>query len=76
MSEAFQNGLPTNGEMILDRSLGNDLDLRQLQADVARHYLERALKEAAGNKSKAAKLVGLPSYQTFSNWLQKYGLGE
>jgi len=74
MSEAFQNGLPTNGEMILDRPLSNGLDLRELQADVARHYLERALDEAVGNKSKAAKLVGLPSYQTFSNWLQKYGV--
>ena len=76
MSEAFQNGLPTNGEMILDRPLGNALDLRRLQADVARHYLERALEEAGGNKSKAAKLIGLPSYQTFSNWLKKYGVGE
>jgi hypothetical protein len=40
-------------------------------ASVARHYLRRALDEAHGNKTEAAKLVGLPSYQTLSNWLQR-----
>jgi len=39
---------------------------------VARHYLGRALDEAAGNKTRAAELVGAPSYQTLSNWLKKY----
>jgi transcriptional regulator with PAS, ATPase and Fis domain len=39
---------------------------------VARHYLERALAEAGGNKTKAASLVGLPSYQTLTNWLKRY----
>jgi transcriptional regulator with PAS, ATPase and Fis domain len=41
---------------------------------VARHYLGRALDEAHGNKTKAAKLVGLPSYQTFTNWMNRYGV--
>jgi len=39
---------------------------------VARHYIERALVEANGNRTEAAKLVGLPSYQTFINWERKY----
>ena len=76
MREAFQHGVPANGETILNRALGPGLDIRELQADIARHYLERAMKEAGGNKSKAAELVGLPSYQTLSNWLEKYGVGE
>ncbi len=76
MREAFQNGVPANGETLLNRALGSGLDIRELQADVARHYLERALKEAGGNKSKAAELVGLPSYQTLTNWMQKYGVEE
>ena len=57
---------------VLGRPLGEDLNLPELLAEVARHYLERALDEAGGNKTKAAGLVGLPSYQTLTNWLQRY----
>ena len=32
----------------------------------------RRRKEARGNKTKAAELVGLPSYQTLTNWLKTY----
>lgn len=52
---------------VLERPLGEDLDLPEILASVARHYLERALDEARGNKTLAAGLVGLPSYQTFIN---------
>jgi DNA-binding NtrC family response regulator len=57
---------------VLNQPLGNGLDLKQLLSDVAVHYLRRAMAEAQGNKSKAAELVGLPSYQTLTNWLDKY----
>jgi DNA-binding NtrC family response regulator len=57
---------------ILGRPLGGGLDLTELLRDVARHYLARAMDEAGGNKTKAAELVGLPSYQTLTNWLQRY----
>ncbi|HXK39490.1 MAG TPA: helix-turn-helix domain-containing protein, partial [Candidatus Paceibacterota bacterium] len=57
---------------VLNRPLGNGLDLKELLAHVAVHYLRRALDESHGNKSKAAELVGLPSYQTLTNWLEKY----
>lgn len=57
---------------VLGRPLGEGLDLAELLAGVARHYLERAMDEAGGNKTKAAALVGLPSYQTLTNWLAKY----
>nr|WP_305798545.1 sigma 54-interacting transcriptional regulator [Myxococcus sp. CA033] len=59
---------------ILGRPLGSDLNLPDLLAEVARHYLERALDEAGGNKTRAAGLVGLPSYQTLTNWLQRYNV--
>lgn len=59
---------------ILDRPLGDDLDLPKLLETVAQHYLRRAMDESAGNKTVAAELVGLPSYQTLSNWLMRYGL--
>jgi DNA-binding NtrC family response regulator len=61
-------------DRILDQPLGESLDLPALLAKVARHYLERALDETAGNKTRAAKLVGLPSYQTLSNWMKRYGV--
>jgi transcriptional regulator with PAS, ATPase and Fis domain len=59
-------------ETILNRPLGHDLQLRELMSEVATHYLKRALTEAQGSKTEAAKLLGLPSYQTLTNWLEKY----
>lgn len=63
-------------DSVLNRNLGNDLDLPDLLAEVARHYLARAYQEAEGNKSAACQLVGLPNYQTFTNWMKKYGVQE
>jgi len=69
--------LPTAGrtpETILDRPLSQGIDLPGIMKTVAVHYLERGLAETRGNKTKAAKLLGLPSYQTLTNWLRRYGL--
>lgn len=59
---------------VLDRPLGKGFNLQDLLGEVARHYLGRAIDESRGNKTKAAELVGLPSYQTLTNWLAKYGV--
>jgi DNA-binding NtrC family response regulator len=59
---------------VLDKALGEGLDLPAILTSVARHYLQRALDETRGNKTEAAKLVGLPSYQTFTNWMKRYGV--
>jgi DNA-binding NtrC family response regulator len=61
-------------ERILDRPMGDGFDLQNLLSEVAVHYLEKAIRESGGVKTKAARLVGLSSYQTFSNWLEKYGV--
>lgn len=61
---------------LLGRPLGGGLDLPALMADLARHYLERALDEAGGNKTRAAELIGLPSYQTLTNWMRRYGVAQ
>jgi DNA-binding NtrC family response regulator len=61
---------------VLDRPLGNGFSLEDALSEVARHYLERSLIEAHGVKARATELVGLPNYQTFSNWLKKYELAE
>ncbi len=59
-------------EGVLGRSLGEGFKLADLMGDVARHYLSRAIKDAHGNKTKAASLVGFANYQTLKNWLEKY----
>jgi DNA-binding NtrC family response regulator len=59
---------------VLNRPLGNGFNLEETMTEVARHYLERALEESHGVKAKATELVGLPSYQTFTNWVKKYNV--
>ena len=61
---------------ILARSVEAGIDLQGLLDHVTRHYLRRALEFTGGNKKRAAKLLGLPSYQTLTNWLKKYGLSN
>ena len=61
-------------EMILNRPLGQGIDLPEIMKTVAVHYLKRGLSDSHENKTKAAKILGLPSYQTLTNWLRKYGL--
>jgi len=71
--------LPTHHQTspdILGRPLGSGLSLPDLLKEVAQSYLRRAMDEARGNKTNAAKLVGLSSYQTLSNWLTKYDVVE
>ncbi len=74
--EASIESLESREKDILHRSLGGHFRLPELLDEVARHYLTRAMKEANGEMTKATKLVGLPSYQTLSNWLKKYGLED
>jgi transcriptional regulator with PAS, ATPase and Fis domain len=62
------------GDGILGRPLGDGFSIEQVLEQVARHYLQRALQEAGGNKTHAAELVKLASYQTFTNWTKRYGV--
>lgn len=57
---------------VLGKALGEGFSLPDTLDEVARHYLERAMSEAHGNKTKAAELVGLASYQTLTNWLDRH----
>lgn len=66
--------LPTGNHdrEVLGRPLGAGFSLPDLLHEVARHYLTRGMEEAGGSKTKAASLLGLPSYQTLTNWLERY----
>ena len=56
----------------LQRPLGRDFNLDTLLEEIRRHYIYRALDEAAGVKAQAARLLGLPNYQSLSYWIDKY----
>tara|TARA_R100001244_G_scaffold71636_1_gene57886 strand:+ start:1048 stop:1419 length:372 start_codon:yes stop_codon:yes gene_type:complete len=51
-------------------------DLKDEIAALARKRITAALVVCDGNKTKAAQLLGLPSYQTLSNWIQQYDVVE
>lgn len=61
---------PSNA--ILEKALGNGFDIQLVMSAVAGHYLQRAIEQAHGNKTKAAELLGLSSYQTLTNWIKKH----
>ncbi|MBU5637501.1 sigma 54-interacting transcriptional regulator [Geomonas sp. Red69] len=73
VAESLAVTVAPKAETILGRSLAQAVSLPDIIADVACHYLDRAMAQTHGNKSEAARLLGLGSYQTLSNWLQKYG---
>ena len=75
IEEALLPSFQKQEEGILNRPLGAGFSLPDLLGEVARHYLGRALEEATkGTKKEAAELLGLPSYQTFTNWADRYGV--
>ena len=43
-------------------------------SELVQRRINGALDLSNGNKSKAAELLGLPSYQTLTNWMAKHGV--
>ena len=73
--DALQALLPvsdTEQTSLLNRHLGEGFRIEDSVREVAVHYLKRAIETAGGNKTKAAELLGLGSYQRFDNWWRKY----
>jgi DNA-binding NtrC family response regulator len=59
---------------ILGKPIGEGVVLEDVLAQVARHYIQLALAHSHNNKTQAASLLGLGSYQTLTNWMKRYGL--
>lgn len=59
---------------VLNRPVDPGIELESLMAQVARHYIERALEHTRNNKTQAARLLGFGNYQTFTNWMNRYGV--
>ena len=57
-----EHAIPQKKESdILSLPLGGDFNLNDVLDEVRHHYIEKAMQESGGNKSKAAKLLGLRS---------------
>ncbi|MBT3375222.1 MAG: sigma 54-interacting transcriptional regulator [Lentisphaerae bacterium] len=56
---------------VLERPLGDDFSIEAHLADVQRHFLKRAMREARGVKVEAARLLGLKNYQTLDAQLKR-----
>ena len=63
---------PSRDRGILDRPFGNDFRIQEVIDDVVQHYIPRALRQTGGNRTEAAKLLGLRSYQTLDSWIKKH----
>ncbi|SDJ57974.1 regulatory protein, Fis family [Ferrimonas sediminum] len=51
-------------------------DIQQTIDKIKKAAIEKALAQTAGNKSQAAKLLGLPNHQTLGNWMKALGLTQ
>ncbi|WP_345845110.1 sigma-54 interaction domain-containing protein [Shewanella algae] len=62
------------GQQVQSIDVSAGIDINQVIDKTKRHCILEALKITAGQKSKAAKLLGLPNHQTLSNWMDKLGI--
>ena len=68
---------PRRGDSpILGRTIGDGFDLAEVLSEVSRWYLEQAMEQADGNKTGAARLLGLKSHQVLTSRLKKHGLED
>ena len=55
----------------LDHPLGDGFNLDEHLQAIQRHYLQRAMQEARGVKTEAARLLGMANYQTLDAQLKR-----
>jgi len=56
---------------VLEHSLGDGFSIEEHLADVQRHFLRRAMRQANGVKAEAARLLGVKNYQTLDAQLKR-----
>jgi transcriptional regulator with PAS, ATPase and Fis domain len=59
---------------LLKQPMGPEFSITALLHDIERHFLKRALRATHGNKTRASEILGLGSYQTLSNRMEKLGV--
>ena len=63
-------------EEIKSRDIDNNFKLKKLLDDITSTYIIRAMASTGGNKTEAAKLLGISSQQTLGKWMQRLELGS
>ena len=58
----------------LEHPLGGSFNIEHHLQAIQRHYLQRAMAEAGGVKTRAARLLGIPNYQTLDAQLKRLGV--
>lgn len=66
-----QSGSARWAEDPLEVPLGEGFTIASHLEGIQRHYLERAMREAGGNKTRAASLLGIENYQTLDAQLKR-----
>lgn len=66
--------MPEREPDLLNQDVSQGVDLNRIMGELAAHYIQNAMAHTAQNKTKAAKLLGLKSQQTLSNWIEKYDI--
>src|SRR5690606_11721942 len=74
MQAALLSDATLKPDKLSRKPLGEGFDLDETLADISREYLRAAMKEADGNKSRAAELLGLNSRQTLNNRMKSLGI--
>ena len=64
----------SNSSDIMSHDLSQPIDLKGLTSDMEAYYVKLAWQKSAGQKKKAAQLLGIKNYQTFDQRLEKYGI--
>jgi len=64
----------SNSSDIMAYDLSQPIDLKGLTGDIEEYYVKLAWQKSAGQKKKAAQLLGIKNYQTFDQRLEKYGI--
>jgi DNA-binding NtrC family response regulator len=59
---------------ILNRPIGDEFNLEEYLNDIQHSYLRRAMEEAKGVKTQAARLLGMKNYQTLDAQLKRLGV--
>lgn len=59
---------------VLDCPLGGDFSIEEKLEEIHAHFIRRAMTEAGGKVTKAAKLLGMKHYQTLSAQLDRMGI--
>jgi transcriptional regulator with PAS, ATPase and Fis domain len=75
LSDAVREGRSTTGEALGSAAVIEAGDIRSAVADLERRSIEAALAQAGGNKSRAAKALGISRF-ALQRKLEKYGIAK